>query len=234
MLCRRGRSDNQHDLALHLALEPKRKLSQGTAAHLFVHLGHFPADRSLAIRSELGQSGKRVRDPAGRLEGDHGLGRVQNPLHLPGAFGQEALEPPTVSGQAGSNQGHRNDRGAGQDFNFNSPVDAGPDQPVAGIGDGRHARIRDQGDLVSPFHPLDQFHGPGSLIALVIRDQSRLGPDLELFEQAAGPARVLAGDVIGHHQCFANPLADVVHVADRGRANGQAAGHQAASASMRP
>ena len=102
-----------------------------------------------------------------------------------------------------------------------------------GSRDERHPGVGDERDNAAGAHALDQLGGPLGLVVLVVADE--LGVDAVAIEQDPGATRVLAGDDIGFAQGRENAEGDVLEVADRGRADDQAAGaHRAASRASIP
>jgi hypothetical protein len=69
-----------------------------------VELGELAADRRRAVGGELSQGPERLGQPAGRFEGDQGVGGLQDPLELAGPAREEPLEPEAVGGQSGDDQ----------------------------------------------------------------------------------------------------------------------------------
>ena len=65
--------------------------------------------------------------------------------------------------------------------------------------------VGDEGDDVAALDPLRQLGRPRGFVALVVGDQPRRRLDPELVEQAAGAARVLAGDESALDQRLAHP-----------------------------
>src|SRR6185437_12247062 len=87
-------------------------------------------------------------------------------------------------------------------------------QPVAGIGNQRRPRIRDEGDRLAVRQPREQFGPCLGGIVLVIRRQRRT--DAEPRGQLAGHAGILAGDHVRSGQCFQGAERDVAQDSDRG------------------
>src|SRR4051794_11437924 len=221
-----GGGDDEDDLAFDVAAEAAGELAEGAAGDLLVDLGQLAADGGLAVGGEGGEGGEGLADAARALEGDHGLGRAQDPLHLPRPPRQEALEAPLVGRQPGGDQRHRHHRGPRQDRHLEGAVDAAADQLVARVGDRRHAGIGDEGDDIAALDPLRQLQRPGSFVALVEGDEAGMGADPQAVEQPPRLAGVLAGDEVGADQRLAHPHRDVVEGADRRRADDEAARHQ--------
>jgi hypothetical protein len=214
-----GRGDHDHDLAPDLVPEAPHQLAQGAAGDLLVELGELAADRGRAVWGERRQRRQRLRQAAGGLEGDHGLGRLQHALELAGAARQEPEEAPAVGGQPRGDQRRDHRRGAGQHLDLEVAVDAGPDQAIAGIGDRRGACVGDEHDRLAALDHLRQLARPLGLVLLVVGDQPRR-LQLQQLQQPAGAAGVLAGDQVGPRERVAGAGGDVAEVAERRRADG--------------
>jgi hypothetical protein len=193
-----------------------------------MQLGELAADGGGAIRRQLSERPQRFRQPLRGLEGDQCLRRLQDALELAGAPRQESLEAETMCRQAGGDESDEDRRGAGKHLEVEVSVDAGPDQPVAGIRDRRHPRVGDQRDTVPALDSLSQLASTLSLIALVVGDQPPVRLDIEPVEEQPRPTGVLAGDQVGLVQGPASPQGDVLEVPDRRRADDQLPGHDLA------
>ena len=105
------------------------------------------------------------------LEEDRGFAGGQSFLQsLPSATGfhwQEATEAKRVAGQAGANQGGEHGGRAGQDFEGDSGGDAGVDEPIARIGNSRHAGIRHHRDCFTGLRGREQLGNPPDFVVLV-------------------------------------------------------------------
>ena len=137
-----GRADHDHDLAAGLVPEAPGELAERAAGDLLVELGELAADRGRPVGGELGERPQRLGQPPRRLEGDQRLGRLEDPLELPGPPRQEALEAEAMGRQAGDDQRGDDRRGPGQHLDVEVAVDAGPDQPEARDRRSRACRRR--------------------------------------------------------------------------------------------
>ena len=91
-----------------------------------------------------------------------------------------------------------------------------PGSEIAG-----RAGVGDQGDLGAALDRLGELERALVLVALVVGDQPRR-LHLEPLEQPPRPTGVLAGDDVGLRERAAHARGEVLHVPDRGRADGKA------------
>src|SRR6476661_6511282 len=217
---RTGRSDDQHDLPLHVAAKAAGELAQRGSRHLLVQLGQLAAYRGGPVGRQRGQRGERLREPPRRLERDHGLGRTQHALQITGAPGQEALEPPTVGGQPRGDERGGDRRRPWQHLDVEVALQARTDHAEARVGDDWRARLADQRDPRAALNLLRELHGALGLVALVVGDEAR-AQDVQALEQQACASGVLAGDEVGLAECLPCALAQVLQIADWRWADGE-------------
>ena len=223
-----GGADHDDDLALHLVAEAPRELGERAAHDLLVHLRELAADRRRPVGSKGGQGCKRLRQAAGRLEGDDRLTAAQDALERARAARQEAFEAPAVGRQARTRR-PRSPRLTAR---------AAPRRRSSARCRRRSGDSRGPRSPGVPASEMSATFAPRSIAPTSWRARSDSFPSW--FETRRGRLRprrsnrspvrlrVLAGDDVGLGQGDLHPLGDVVHVPDRGRADDQSprGGHQ--------
>ena len=185
---------------------------RATSSWSLVSSRQTAAGRSGASAASAAQRGGQ---PPRRLEGDDGLGRLQHPLELAGAARQEPLEAPAVGGQPRGDQRRRDRRRPGQHLDLDAALDAGPDQPVARVGEDRRAGVGEQRDPGAALDRLGELRRRGSASLPSWLETKRGRVEVEPLVEAAGAAGVLAGDEVGVGERLADPRGEVADVADR-------------------
>ena len=221
-----GRADDEDDLAFDVAAKAPREFGQGAPGDLLVHLGHLAADGRLAVRGDRRQRGevspiRRGLSKAMTVTSERSTFSIASER-----FGRKPSKRQRSVGRPEATRATGTTEGPGRTVTSRARSIAAPDQAEAGVGDRRHAGVGDQGDPGAALDLLGELGRARGFVALVVRDQPRRRPDPELVEQAAGPAGVLAGDVVGGDERVAGPRCEVVEVSDRGRADDQLARHQ--------
>ena len=210
--------DHDGDLAFELpVLEPGEDLLGAAPDHLLVELRQLTADRDASV-PERGEdlSEKRVRPPR-RLEEHDGPWIVPERLHPSGAIAgtprEEPLEHEPIRREPGQDEGGDRGRRAGDHAHVDAAIHGELHHPIAGIGDARHAPVRDDRDVVAGFQALDELDGSIGLVPLEHRHEGLA--DVEASQEAAGAPSVLGCDESDRRQRLASPAREVAEVADR-------------------
>src|SRR5436190_4183586 len=217
--------DDDDDLAADLVAKPPGELTQRSAGDLLVQLRQLAADGRPALGRKRRERSERLGQPARRFERHDRVGNREEAFELAAAPRQESDEPPARDRQRRGHEGRDDRRGARQDLDLQPALDALADEPVARVGDRGRARVGRQRDACAALDPLRQRGSPLGLVAVVVGDQLRSRDPEPLVEQP-GAAGVLACDQVGLYERLARPGREVLEVADRGRADGEAARHQ--------
>ena len=166
--------DDERDLAAHAVGGPGGELGQRAAAYLLVGLGQLPAHRGRAGPAPKTSAivGERRGRAVRRLEEHHRpllAGQRGEPAgRSPGLRGQEPLEAEPVHRQAGDRERGEHRRRARDAGDRDARLDRRGHQPVAGVGDARHAGVGDQHDPVAAEERLEQRLGAEVLVALEV------------------------------------------------------------------
>ncbi len=106
--------------------------------------------------------------------------------------------------------------GPGHDLDDVAGVDGGPHQPLAGIGDARHAGVGDHGDPLAPRQPVE--HAGDRARPRCGRSPRRAARRATpaCCEQPSGAPGVLAADGVGGRERLDGARRQVAEVADRG------------------
>ena len=97
-------------------------------------------------------------------------------------------------------------------------------QPVAGVGDARHAGVGGEHHALPGEQRLDQGGRARRLVALEVGDDPAGDGDPQLGGQPPEPAGVLGRDDVGPGELLGQPRRRVRHPADRGRREDEHAG----------
>ena len=146
----------------------------GAAQHLLVQLG---GSRTAARAGPKGQHHHvHGQDRCGASKNTMVRGSAASSARRRSreAGGAGTLEAEPVGG-AGDHQGRAAALGPGT-TSRQATLQAGGDQVVAGVGDGRHAGVADQGQAQPGGHPLSQLLGPLALADLVVAGHAGLTP----------------------------------------------------------
>ena len=188
--------DDQRDLAQQAALGPAGQVGQGAPADLLVRLGQLPADHRAPPGPERrGQLTQGHPGPLAGLEEHQGAGlggQLGEPAAPPDVLGRrEALEAEPVAGQAGHGQrgGHRGR--PGQHPDPGARLGRGRHQPVPGVADRGHARVRDQQHVLALAEHAEELVTAAPLDRVPVRDDPAGQLDAEGGGQPPQPPGVL-------------------------------------------
>ncbi|MDB6153544.1 MAG: hypothetical protein JWL90_1997 [Chthoniobacteraceae bacterium] len=160
---------------------------------------------------------QRFDEPIRRLEKNGGLlagicGEKQA-FALAAFCWQKSPEMESLGWEPGTNERGQDRRRPGQDGVGNRAFDARPQEPMPRIGNARHARIGDDGDLFSQLEAGKQFLGPARFVMSMIA-QKRLF-DLKMTQQIAGVPGIFRRDDVDKFEGLKRPQRDVPEIADR-------------------
>src|SRR5262249_17571231 len=126
---------------------------------LFVCLGQLSANRNSTVPDRLLQLAEGFVNPVRRLEehdGAAGLPETLKPLSSGFCPSRgEAQESKRIRWKAGYRESRHGCAGSRNRYDMDTGVYRLPNQMDAGIGYGRRARVRYQGDIVALLKPLD-------------------------------------------------------------------------------
>jgi hypothetical protein len=210
--------DHDGDLALELPfIELGEDLFGAAPNDLLVTLRQLPTDRDAPV-PEGGKdlSEQRVHPPRRLEEHDRPWivpERLQPSAAIAGAPGEEALEREPIRRQPGQDESGDRGRRAGDHAHVDAALHRELHHSVAGIGDARHAAVRDDRDVLAGIEAPQELRGAIVLVPLEHRHQ-RLA-DVEASQEPAGAPGVLRCDEVDRRQRHARPVGEVSEVADR-------------------
>ena len=180
-------------------------------------LRRFPDKRHAPWAEHLRHIGERRVNAVWRLKqderGPHAADLLQRPPPSLLRPWREAQKEKTVNGQSGHAERRRNGAGSRDRDHGHVRRDGLRDEVKPGVGDGGHAGVGDQGDVLAGQEPADQLRRPFPLVVFVVGDQRR--GDAVALQQGPGVPRVLAGDHVHLAEDAQRPQSDVFQVADR-------------------
>ena len=154
-----------------------------------------------------------VRSFVKNLRARRSFDRLECRATLPAFGGKKSAEAKRIARQATRHQRRQKSRRAGNRHHRHMMPDGQRNQPVSGIGNSRHARVRDQRDARALLHLFHQFGRARHLVVLVIAGSA--GRDAVMVEQFLRLPGIFAGNHVHffeHAQC---PQRDVLEIADR-------------------
>ena len=187
-----------------------------------------------AVGGKRGERRQRGRQPPRRLERDHGLGRARARARARRA--RRGRKPSKRQRSAGSPEATSavvTADGPGQHLDLEPALEAGADQD--GSRDRRSPACRHRRSA-PPWRrarsAATSWRARSASFCSWL-ETKRGAVHLEPLVEAPGAAGVLAGDEVGLLERAQRTRAEILEVADRRRADGQAAGHQAPPPSRR-
>src|SRR5690606_32519398 len=205
------------------------QLGERAAQHLLVGLGELARDGGRAVGAQrVRHRLERGRDAVRCLEEHHGarLGGHggQRPCAVAGLAGQEALESEPVGRQAGEGERREDGTGPRRGGDPQPALDRTLDDAVAGVGDRRHARVRDDHHRAAARHDVEQLVGTGRLVVLVVARDAAAHLDAEPGGERVQAPGVLRRDDVGTGQQADQAGRGVLGVADRGGGQDEGSG----------
>ena len=183
-------------------------------------LGQLPADRYLPVSQSFQQLLQRLHQPVGRLIERNRprlcLQLLQNLAALLFVRRQKGLKGKAPGSQAGKGQRRHTGAGSREGCHRNPRLRAHFHQLFSRIGDARHPRVRDKGDIFSFLKAGRQFAPFFKLIILMIAGHGRV--DVKMIQQLDAVARILRRDQIHFPEYAHGPEGHVLQVSDGRRA----------------
>ena len=183
-----------------------------------MQLGEFARHGHGAAGKRRGEVVQRLDDAVRAFEEDErGLELFkfrEQPSALALLLRHEAREEKAVSGEPGECEAGEHGGRAGAGGDGNAKLHRLLHQPVAGVGDERHASIADERNGGALLQPLQNMWP--RLLGIVLMVRGELRPDGEALHQFAGGARVLAQHGFGGGKGGECAHRDIAQIADGG------------------